>query len=128
MSRARAGWYLWVAALLLIPLPYFIIAEGSVPVVRFAMVGGIAAVYAGFVDDSGVAWPMTIILLLHVIVSALALGGVAAVGAVLIPARSRRWWVPALIVAGFVVALSFDVYRTPFDDVRLESNWAGLFQ
>ncbi|MEE8312204.1 MAG: hypothetical protein V3R77_08095 [Candidatus Binatia bacterium] len=117
-----------MAALLLIPLPYFIIAEGSVPVVRFAMVGGIAAVYAGFVDDSGVAWPMTIILLLHVIVSALALGGVAAVGAVLIPARSRRWWVPALIVAGFVVALSFDVYRTPFDDVRLESNWAGLFQ
>ncbi|TFH24167.1 MAG: hypothetical protein E4H03_04340 [Myxococcales bacterium] len=128
MSRARAGWLLWAAALLLIPLPYFLIAEGSVPVVRFAMLGGIAALYAGFVDGSGVAWTMTIVLLLHVIVWALSLGVVAALGAVLIPARSRRWWVTALIVVGFVFALVFDVYRTPFDDVRLQSNWAGLFQ
>ena len=71
MSRVRAGWLLWVAALLLIPLPYFIIAEGSVPVVRFAMLGAIAAAYAGFVDGSGVAWPMTIILFVHVIPNSL---------------------------------------------------------
>lgn len=128
MSRSQAAWLLWVAAMLLIPLPYFILADGAVPAIRFAMLAAVAAAYAGFVDGSGVAWPLTVILLLHVVVSALVLALLAALAAYVMPVRSRGWLVAALIVAGFAVALGFDVYRTPFDDVRPRAGWLGLFQ
>lgn len=114
--------------MLLIPLPYFILADGAVPAIRFAMLAAVAAAYAGFVDGSGVAWPLTVILLLHVVVSALVLALLAALAAYVMPVRSRGWLVAALIVAGFAVALGFDVYRTPFDDVRPRAGWLGLFQ
>ena len=128
MSRSRAAWTLWAAALLLVPLPYFIVAEGSVPVVRFAIVSSIATPYAVLVDGSGVAWPLAVILLLHVVVWAVALGIGAAVLARVLPEAARGRVVTLLIAGGFVLALLGDVYRTPFDDVRLHSTWTGLFQ
>ena len=128
MSRRRAAWTLWAAALLLVPLPYFIVAEGSVPVIRFAIISSVATAYAVLVDGSGVAWPLAVILLLHVLVWAVALGIGAAVLARVLPDALRGRAVVLLIAAGFVLALVSDVYRTPFDDVRLNSTWTGLFQ
>ena len=128
LSRTQAAWLLWVAALLLVPMPYMIIGEGSVPVVRFALLGVVSTAYAALVDGSGVAWPLTALLLLHVLLSAGLLAIVAYLLASALPARSRFPTVAVMIAVGFVIALQFDVYRTPFDDAAIHSNWIGLFQ
>lgn len=128
MTPAKAAWLLWVAAWLIVPLPYFIIAEGSVPVVRIALLSAISTAYAGLVDGSGVAWAMTSILFAHVVLYSILLGLGAATGAYVIPAGMRRSIVWAFIVLGFATVLLFDIYRTPFDDASIYSNWIGLFQ
>ena len=68
MSRKATRRLLWLAALLLIPLPYLVAADGAVPAVRFVLLGGVAAAYAGLVNGSGVAWPLTALLLGHALV------------------------------------------------------------
>jgi len=128
MSRARAGLLLWGAACLLVPLPYYVVADGSVPVVRFAMMAAVAAFYSAFVDGSGVAWILTSMLAAHAVLFALVLAVVAALIARLLPPGARTKTVASLIVAGFVVAVVFDVYRTPFDDAWVRTSWPGLFQ
>jgi hypothetical protein len=128
MTRASAARLLWAGMWLLLPLPYFIIANGSVPVVRIALLSAIAVSYAGFVDGSGVAWVMAYILLAHVAVYSILLAVGAIAIAYVLPANARRPAVWSFIVVGFTIALLFDVYRTPFDDVNVYSNWIGLFQ
>lgn len=128
MTRAKAAWLLWLGAWLLLPLPYFIIANGRVPVVRIAFLAAISVGYAGFIDGSGVAWPMAYILLSHVVLYSILLAVGAALASNLIPQSVRRQVVWTSIIAGFTVALLFHVYRTPFDDVSIYSTWLGLFQ
>ena len=128
MTRLRTALLLWAAAWLIVPLPYFIIAEGSVPVVRIALLAAIATAYAGFIDGSGVAWSMTSILVVHVVLYSILLGLGAMTAAYVIPERWRRIVVGSFILIGFTTVLLFDVYRTPFDDVSMYSNWTGLFQ
>jgi hypothetical protein len=128
MSRLRAGILLWGAAVLLVPLPYWIIADGRVPVARFAMRGAVSAAYSATVDGSGVAWTMTWLLAAHVVLFSLALGAATVAIVWVIPERTRRGTVWTAIAVAFLVALLFDVYRTPFDDVWARSSWLGLFQ
>jgi hypothetical protein len=128
MTRRSTAWLLFGASVLLIPLPYFVIGEGAVPVVRFALLGAVSAAYAGLIDGSGVAWPMTTILLLHVVVYSLVLAAAAFLVASLVPERARRWIVPAAVAVGFCCALSFDLYHTPFDPSRAYNGWLGLFR
>jgi hypothetical protein len=113
---------------LLLPLPYQIIADGRVPVVRFAILSAVSVAYAGVVDDSGVAWTLAFILLAHVVAYSLLLAAGAAAIAYIIPANARRAAVWAAFVVGFSTALLFDVYRTPFTQASIQSNWIGLFQ
>ena len=119
---------LWLAALLLAPLPIVILAEGSIPVVRMMMLSSVAGYYTMFIDSSGVAWPMTIILALHVVVYALALAVASWVVAALLPERNRGRIVGALIAAGLLIAVSTDLYRTPFDDRQAQASWVELFR
>jgi hypothetical protein len=128
MTRVRTAWLFWAAGWLLLPLPYFILADGRVPVVRMAILSGVAVAYAGLVDGSGVAWPMAYILLAHVVLYSILLAVGAAAATYLIPQKVRRPAVWSVIAVGFVTVLLFDVYRTPFDDASIHSNWIGLFQ
>ena len=99
MSRTATRRLLWLAAFLLVPLPYLVAADGAVPAVRFAMLGGVAAAYAGLVNGSGVAWPLTALLLGHALVYALALWAGAALLARVLPARLRGA-IPCAIARG----------------------------
>lgn len=128
MSRRATRRLLWLAALLLIPLPYLVAADGAVPAVRFALLGGVAAAYAGLVNGSGVAWPLSALLLGHALVYALALWAGAALLARVLPARLRGAVAALLVVAGFGVALAFDVYHTPFAADAARTSWLGLFR
>lgn len=128
MSRANTAWLLWASSWLLLPLPYFIIATGRVPVVRFAILSVITVTYAGIIDGSGVAWAMASILLGHVVVYSVLLGIGSVVVARMIPKDLRRTLVWTLIAVGFATAIVFQIYRTPFDATSMRSNWIGLFQ
>lgn len=128
MSRASAAFLLWVSAWLILPLPYFIVANGRVPVVRFTILSAITVAYAGLVDGSGVAWAMASILLSHVLVYSILLAIAAVLIARCLPANLRRPIVWIAIAIGFATVLLFNVYRTPFDDASIHSNWIGLFQ
>ena len=119
---------LWLAALLLAPLPIVILAEGSIPVVRMLMLSSVAGYYTRFIDGSGVAWPMTIILALHVVVYTLALAVASWAVAALLPAHSRGRVVGVAIAAGLLLAISTDLYRTPFDDRQAQASWVELFR
>ncbi len=114
--------------MLLVPLPYLMVVEGSVPVVRFAFLALVASAYSGFVDGSGVAWVMTAVLAGHALVYAALLWLPCAALARWLPARRRGVWVVALLALGFAGALLGRPYRTPFDDAVLRSGWLGLFQ
>ena len=127
MSLGRARLLLWGGALLLVPLPFVVAVHGSVPVVRFALLGAVSGVYAAAVDGSGVAWTMTASLAAHALVYAALLALPAALLARALPAPWRRAGVWSLLALGFATALLFDVYWTPFDDVAARSDWLGLF-
>jgi hypothetical protein len=111
-----------------VPLPYWLIADGHVPVVRFAMLGLVAAAYSAIIDGSGVGWMLTLILLGHVLVFSVLLAAAAAAVVWLVPASRRAQAVGGLIVVGVLIAVVFDVYTTPFDEAWLRTNWTGLFQ
>jgi hypothetical protein len=119
---------LWVGALLLVPLPYLMVVDGCVPVVRFALLALISGAYAAFVDGSGVVWVMTAILAAHALLYALALAAAAWLLVRVLPPRRRAALAWALLIAGFAVALTVPVYRTPFDDASAQARWTGLFQ
>ena len=101
MSPGRAARILWVAALLLLPLPYLVLpVEGAVPVVRLFFLGAIAAAYSLLVDGSGVAWTLTAFLLGNALAYALGLGLVAWLLGRAIPEALRGPCVLAVVLAG----------------------------
>lgn len=128
MSRTRTRRLLWLAGALLLPLPWLFMYTGAVPVARYVFLAGISGAYAGLIDGSEVAWPMTAIVAVHALVYAGALWGASAVLARFIPARLRAPLVVTVFVVGFTVALAYPIYETPMDDERAHTNWVGLFQ
>jgi hypothetical protein len=128
MSRVRTKWLLWLAGVLLLPLPYLFMQEGAVPVVRYVFLTVIAASYAALIDGSEVAWPMTFIVAAHGGIYALLLYAISAALARLIPQRRRKQVVVSVCVLGFALALLCPIYTTPMDDQAARSNWIGLFQ
>ncbi len=128
MTRNRAALFLWLATVLLAPLPIIILAEGSIPLVRMMILTSVAGYYTMFIDGSGVAWPMTTILVLQVVVYGLALAVASWAVAALLPERARGRVVGVVIAAGLLLAISTDLYRTPFDDKQAQASWVELFR
>ncbi len=128
MSRRAARRLLWVAAALLLPLPYLVTAEGAVPIVRFVMLGSITAAYSALVDGSGVAWVFTALMLGHALVYALVLWAAAALVARVVPTRVRGVLVAALVGAGVAGAFAFEPYHTPFAAESAWTSWPGLLR
>ncbi len=126
-TARRTRRWLWLGALAMWPVPYFIAVEGSVPVVRMLLLAGVSLAYAAGVDGSGLAWVMAAMLFGHVLVGALVLWVVAAIVARLLPPATRQRSVAIVLVLGFAVANAIHVYRTPFDDVALHARWFELF-
>jgi len=128
MTGTRTKWLLWLAGLLLIPLPYLFLHDGAVPVIRYLFLFIISGSYALFIDGSEMAWPMAFIMLAHALLYALLLLAVASALARLIPQGLRRPVVVASFVVGLIITLALPIYTTPMDDESAQSNWMGLFQ
>lgn len=128
MSPRTARRLLCLAGILLLPLPYLLITEGSVPVVRFAFLTAITTAYAALVDGSGVAWVVAGILAAHAVGGAVVVAAASAVTARVLPDRVRGPVVLAAVVSGAAVALAGRPYHVPFDDAVAWTNWIGLFR
>lgn len=127
MSAPSARRILLIACLLFVPCPYLMAVEGSVPVARFAWLATVTATYAVFVDGSGVAWTMTLMLVAHGLVyGAIAWTLVRLLGAV----SPRRWTVrgaPLCAIALALVCLAMVSYETPFGN-SARATWWELFR
>jgi len=127
MSRRRAQRLLFAAGVVLIPLPYVIVAQGAVPVARFLWLAAVASAYSAFVDGSGVAWTMSLLLLGHGLVYASLLFGLAWLAVRIVPETRRAGFVAVSIVAGALAAIFVDVYHTPFAAETARTGLLGLF-
>jgi hypothetical protein len=128
VSVRTSRWLLWLAFLLLLPMPMWGPFDAFVPAVRYAMLlaAGAAVAWA-----EGTAGPVPLILLLFAAhaVAALGLTGLAAWlgGYLLAPfaARTRGWVVWATCLALLLFALLLEPYRTPFGRAP-EGNLLGI--
>lgn len=128
MSERRARLALLVTAALFVPLPYMIVGDGYVPLVRFAMLGAISTSYSLMIDGSGVAWIISAILVAHFLMfAALLTTGVSWLGR-RIPAPWRRSVVVGTFAIALLVATWFPTYRTPFSASAAYGNWTALFR
>ena len=107
---------LWLAALLLVPLPMFRF-EAVIPVARYVLLGGVTG---GLILSEGTGTIPNLFFLLmtlHALVYAGLLYAaswlLARVLAALAP-RPAPWLALALVVAASLVALSHEIYVTPF--------------
>jgi hypothetical protein len=117
VSPRTARCALWLAALLLVPLPMLQFGA-RVPVVHHLLLGGVCVVTAWIEGGGGVTGLLIALFFGHAVVYALGLWGLAALAARglgrLSPrARSLAVWIP--VVAGLALALFREPYVTPFD-------------
>jgi len=111
-----------------VPLPYFTLASGAVPVVRFAFLTVVVGVYGASLGTSTIGWTIVALLAAHTLVYAamLALGARLVVRALPTPTPTL-----SLLLALGALALGcslFPMYHTPFDDASAYTTWWGLLQ
>lgn len=128
LSRPAVRRILWAAAALLLPLPYLTLAQGAVPVVRYALLAGIVGAYGVGMRGDGVAWLIFAMLLAHALLYAALLAVAARLAARLLPDPTPARAVAAGLVLVFGIALALPIYHTPFDDQHAHTTWTGLFQ
>jgi hypothetical protein len=117
---------LWVAALLLIPVPYWAIEVERAPVARLVLLaavtgaamlaepGGVGSIVGGALVAQAILWLL-----------------VWAVVARLVERRLRATWrtpAVALIVAALLVIALLPVYRMPFARTGPRANVLGIFR
>jgi len=117
---------LWVAALFLIPVPYWAIEVERAPVVRLVLLaavtgatmlaepGGVGSIVGGALVAQAILWLV-----------------VWAVVARLVERQLRASWrtpAVALIVAALLIVALLPVYRVPFARAGPRANLLGIFQ
>ncbi|HEX5065521.1 MAG TPA: DUF3604 domain-containing protein, partial [Myxococcota bacterium] len=117
MTQRATRLALWIAALLLVPLPMLQFGA-QVPVAQYLLLAGVCAAVAAVESSSGVLLLLLSLFLTHALVYALLLwfaaGLVARLLARLAP-RARTAAVATAVLAGLGVALLGEPYVTPFD-------------
>jgi hypothetical protein len=108
---------LWIAALLLVPLPMLQFGA-QVPVAQYLLLAGVCAALALFEGGGGILAILLALFLAHALVYALGLWAVAALAARLLgrlSPRARAAVTALVVLAGTAVALAGRPYVTPFD-------------
>jgi hypothetical protein len=131
VSRRRCFWTLWIASLLLVPLPYLMVVTGLVPVGRFLMLGAICTYVSFFVGSGGVAGTLAWILFGQAALYAVGLGLVAGAVAYGLGRISRSATAAAtlvLVALGLVLAVGLEIYHTPFAAESARTNLLGVYR
>ncbi len=110
------------------PLPVFIgVVDGMMPVARIVMLGGICVAIMLLENGNGVVGMLAGLLFAQAFIYLGLIWLTSYLASSLLGRISRRALTTAtlaLLIAGFAIATSFDLYHTPF---RSESSRVGLF-
>jgi hypothetical protein len=125
MSHRAVRWSLWAIFCLTLPLPYFMIESGRIPLVSLLVFAGLTAPLA--FTDPGLTTRVIAGLFAG---QTLLYGGVLYLAARLLAARiPARRRVPVVVVVGFALALVAlrAVYVAPLSHGPGPTNWFGLW-
>jgi hypothetical protein len=131
MSVGVARWVLWVVFVLVVPLPFYLVQTGTVPAARIGMLAGVHVALVAAEGAQGTAGILAAILVAQAVVyGALLWWAAHRISRLLARAWPRRIGAAtaALVVACVLVAVSFDVYRTPFRARSLRANLLQVFE
>ena len=117
MSVRAARTWLWLGALLLVPLPMLALDAALVPVVRFLLLGGACVAVLLVEGGGGVTESIAALLLVHTAVYAGLLWAAAwliARSLARLSGSARRALVLGILGLALLLALTTEPYRTPF--------------
>ncbi len=128
MSERRARMGLLVTAALFVPLPYMIVGDGYVPLVRFGMLAAVSTSYSALIDGTGVAWAISGLLLAHLTIFGALLAAAVTFATRRIPPTRRRAVVVSTFVLALLISSATPAYRTPFAATGAYGTWLSLFR
>ncbi len=130
MSVRATKWILWLALILTLPVPYFMIESGRVPTVRlflFALLTSAAALAEPDYASRFVAALFVLQAGLYVVLCYALARWVARLVHQRTPAAYHALIVTA-VVAGLLAAAMFDIYRAPLSNGSLHPNLLGVWR
>ncbi len=119
LSSATVRRLLFLAAILLVPLPLFVMVPALVPVARFFELAVICWITIAIEGTAGVVGLLSIVMLAHALVYATLLWIVTGILVRLFDSYAPRLLLPVaamLLVAGILLASISEPYATPFAD------------
>lgn len=123
---------LLLTLLLICPLPVILfVADAMMPFARIVMLGGICVAIMLFENGNGVVGTLAGVLFAQALIYLVLLWLLTGLASSLLGRLSRRSLATAtlaLLVAGFAIAISFDLYRTPFHSQSTRVSLLGIFQ
>ena len=131
MTQRTSRWTLWIALLVLAPVPFFLVETGTVPVVRLLMLGGVALAVVLSEGAQGMVGIAAALLLAQAFLYLSCFWLVAhLLSGLLARGSARRTAARTLVVVALGVALAsaFDLYETPFRTRSLHGNLLDLFE
>jgi len=124
-------WLLWVAAVVIVPVPFFLAQTGTVPAARILMLGistlllivvegaqGKAGVAAGLLLAQAGLYCAVLWLATRILVRLLGR----------LPRPAAVSMAALLLAVGIAVACGFDVYRDPFRHRALHTNLLHVYE
>jgi predicted Co/Zn/Cd cation transporter (cation efflux family) len=130
MRERTATWILWATALVTVPVPFFMIERGLVPVARlclFALITSIAVVVDGDYAARWIAFLFVFQGALYAWLLRIVTRRVARRLVRLSSAAVQRTMVVLLVATMLAVALAEDVYVTPLSGTGERGNLWNLF-
>jgi len=124
MSARAARWLLWLALVLFLPLPYFMVEVGRVPVAQLMMFAAVTSPLL-YTDWGFTVQVVAGLFLLQSVFYGLLLWLFAAAVTRLLPVARQTLLVLAL--AGLALLALLPVYRAPLSHGPLPTNWFGLW-
>ena len=129
MSPLATRRILWLALLLLLPLP-MLSFDGFIPVARYLLLGGVCIGMRIAEGPGGVVWQLTALFLAHAVVYALLLWAgawLAARSLAALPSRTRGLVVAIAVCLCTLWALAAEPYVTPFGR-EARTNLVGVLR
>lgn len=129
MSTRAARWLLWLALVLMAPVPVMTgVVTAVVPAARILMLAGVCLLVVVLESANGVVGLFGLLLVVQAIAYLVLFFGVAHVASRLLGRLSPRAVAAGalvLVVTGIALTAAFDVYQTPF---RAASARGSLFE
>ena len=121
-----------LALLLMCPLPVFLgVVDGLMPVARIVMLGGICVAIMVLENGNGVVGTLAGLLFAQAFIYLGLIWLTSYLASSLLGRISRRALATAtlaLLIAGFAIATSLDLYHTPFNSESTHVGLLGIFQ